>query len=202
MTPTRWLIFAAVMIAASCGSCFAQTRWQRLPAPRDPQFYVPRNKLEEIDGRQETVLVRGRTWVGSMRATNGVARVEATEIHDAAGSSRVTGVVVTVTPADQREESDQIRSMIDYEEIDALVRAIDTATKASDTITKLSHFEVRYRTRGDFEILVFRQLSSGSIAAAIEVGFYDRTRLLMSIDDLIKIRWMIVQAKEKIDEMK
>ena len=201
MTPTRFLILAMLVIGASFSSSFAQTRWQRLPAPRDPQFYVPRNKLEEIDGRHETVLVRGRTWVGSLRATNGSARVEATEIHDSTGA-RATGAVITVTAAEQREEREEIRSMIDYEEIDALVRAIDTATKASDSVTKLTHFEVRYRTRGDFEIMVFKQLSSGSIAAAIEVGFYERTRLLMSLDDLTKLRWMIVQAKEKIDEMK
>ena len=50
--------------------------------------------------------------------------------------------------------------------------------------------------------MVFKQLAGGAVAAGIEVGFYDRVRLLMTIDDLTKLRWMIVQAKDKLDEIK
>jgi len=77
---------------------------------------------------------------------------------------------------------------------------MDTAAKASESITRLSHFEVRYRTKGDFEIMVFKQLENNVIAAAIEGGFFDRSRLYLSIDDLVKLRWMIVQAKERLDQ--
>ena len=172
----------------------------RLPPPRDPQFYEPRNKLEDFDGRAETLLIKGRTWIGTIRGQNGTARVEATEIRDSAASARATGVIITIMatggpPGD-------IRTLIDYEEIDLLVKAIDTAAKAGDSITQLTHFEVRYRTRGDFEIMVFKQLSDNAIAAAIEGGFFDRSRLLLTLDELTKLRWMIVQAKEKLDEIK
>jgi hypothetical protein len=200
MTLTRSLILAALMIAASCGAVCAQRRWERLPAPRDPQFYVPRNKLEDFDGRMETILIKGRTWVGTVRAQNGSARVEATEIRDTATSMRAAGVVVTVM-ADGGPPG-EIRALIDYEEIDALVKAMDTALKASESVTKLTHFEVRYRTRGDFEVMVFKQLSDNAVAAAIEGGFFDRSRLYLTLDELTRLRWMMVQAKEKLDESK
>jgi hypothetical protein len=200
MTQTRSLILAALMIAASCGAVCAQRRWERLPAPRDPQFYVPRNKLEDFDGRLETILIKGRSWVGTVRAQNGTARVEATEIRDTATSTRAAGVVVTVI-ADGGPLG-EIRALIDYEEIDALVKAMDTALKAGETVTKLTHFEVRYRTRGDFEVMVFKQLSDNAIAAAIEGGFFDRSRLYLTLDELTRLRWMMVQAKEKLDESK
>ena len=45
MSTTRSLILLALTIAASFGSVCAQRR-DRLPPPRDPQFYAPRNKLE------------------------------------------------------------------------------------------------------------------------------------------------------------
>ena len=197
---TRSLVLSTLIIAASAVSVGAQRRWERLPPPRDPQFYEPRNKLEDFDGRAETLLIKGRTWVGTIRGQNGTARVEATEIRDTAASARATGVIITIMatggpPGD-------IRSLIDYEEIDLLVKAIDTAAKAGDSITQLTHFEVRYRTRGDFEIMVFKQLSDNAIAAAIEGGFFDRSRLLLTLDELTKLRWMIVQAKEKLDEIK
>lgn len=200
MHPTRSLILAALVITASFGSVCAQRR-ERLPPPRDPQFYDPRNKLEEIEGRLETVLIKGHTWVGTLRIQNGSARVEATEIRDTRNSQRATGVVITVTSTDTAGATNEIRSLIDYEEIDPLVKALDTVAKADETLTKLTHFEARYRTRGDFEVIVFKQLTGG-IAVAVEVGFFERTRLLLTIEELIKLRWMIAQAKERLDEIK
>ena len=198
MSLTRPLILSALMIAAFFGSVCAQERWQRLPPPRDLQFYAPRNKLEEFESRAATVLIKGRTWVGTARAQVGSARVEATEIRDAGNSTRVTGVTITLSGG---EPSTEARCLIDYEEIDQLVKAIDTVAKADDTITKLAHFEVHYRTRGDFEVIVFKQMAGG-IAVAIEGGFFERTRLLLTLDELTRLRWMIVQAKERLDEIK
>jgi len=92
--------------------------------------------------------------------------------------------------------ADQLRSLID-----PLVKAFDFAARADDKVTRLVNFEVRYRTKGDFEIVVFKQ-TTGGLAAAIEAGFIDRTRLLLTLDELTKLRWMIAQAKEKLDELK
>jgi hypothetical protein len=201
MSPTRSLTLSVLILAASFGSCFAQERWQRLPPPRDPQFYSPRNKLEEFESRAETVLIKGRTWVGTLRAQNGSARVEATEIRDAGNSTRTTGVTVTITAIEPERQVNEIRCLIDYEETDPLIKAVDKMAKADDTITKLTQFEVHYRTRGDLEVIVFKQMTGG-IAAAVEGGFFERTRLLLTLDELVKLRWMISQAKDRLDEIK
>jgi hypothetical protein len=199
MRPYRSLLLSTLVIVVSFGSVCAQRRWERLPPPRDPQFYEPRNKLEDLDGRMETILIKGRTYVATLKAQNGNARVEATEIRDTANSTRAQGVVVTIV-ADGGPPG-EIRALIDYEEIDPLIKAFDTIAKSDDTITKLTHFETRYRTKGDFEIMVFKQVAGG-VAAAVEGGFFDRSRLLMTLDDFVKLRWMIAQAKERLDEAK
>jgi len=187
------------MIVACFGSVCAQRRWERVPPPRDPQFYEPRNKLEEFEGRIGTILIKGRTYVATLRAQNGTARVEATEIRDSNNSTRVAGVVMTIV-ADGGPPG-EIRALIDYDEIDPLIKAFDTLAKSDDSITKLTHFETRYRTKGDFEIMVFKQVSGG-VAAAAEGGFFDRSRLLMTLDDFTRMRWMIAQAKDRLDEIK
>lgn len=197
MSLTRPLIFTFVMLASAGFTC-AQERWQRLPRQRDAEFYAPRNKLEEFESRNSTLLIKGRTWVATLRGQAGSARVEATEIRDMGAAVRATGITVTIVGSGSAGEA---RCLIDYEEIDDLVRAFDTLAKADDSITKLTHFEGHYRTLGDFEIIVFRQMSGG-IAAAVEGGFYDRTRLFLTLEELTKLRWMIVQAKEKVDEAK
>ena len=201
MSSSRSLLLVIVLIAAS-GSVCAQRRFERLPPPRDPQFYVPRNKLEDVDGRMETLLIKGRHWVGTLRSQNGSATVEAYEVRDTRNPERVTGVVITFRPADANSRDDEIRSLIDYEEIDPLIKVLDTMVKADDNVTKLSHFEERYRTRGDFEVMVFKQQSGTSVAAAIEGGFFDRLRLLLIMDELVRLRYMIAQAKDRLDEIK
>jgi hypothetical protein len=201
MSP-RTIVFAAVILFSGCGPAFAQRRFdQRLPPPRDLQFYEPRNKLEELDRRVETVLVKGRTYVGTLKISTGSVRVEATEIHDAPGSNRATGVVITFLPNDTTALPGDIHSSIDYEEIDPLVRALDAMIKADDSVTKLTHFEVRYRTRGDFEAMIVKQIS-GNVVVAIEGGFFDRARFFLTPDELTKLRWFVAQAKDRIDEMK
>jgi hypothetical protein len=199
MNRTGSIIFSALVVAVSFGSVCAQRRWERLPPPRDPQFYEPRNKLEDFEGRMETILIKGRTYVATLKAQNGNARVEATEIRDTSNSTRVRGVVITIV-ADGGPPG-EIRSLIDYEEIDALIKAFDTVAKSDESITKLTHFETRYRTKADFEIMVFKQISGG-VAAAVEGGFFDRSRLLLTLDDFVKLRWMIAQARERLDEIK
>lgn len=198
MTPTRSLFLSTLMIVACFGSVCAQRR-ERVPPPRNSQFYEPRNKLEEFEGRMETILIKGRTYVATLRAQNGTASVEATEIRDTNNSTRATGVVVTIAAVGGPQG--EIRSLIDYDEIDALIKAFDTIAKSDDSITKLTHFESRYRTKGDFEIVVFKQVSGG-VAAAVEGGFFDRSRLLMTLDDFTRMRWMIAQARDRLDEIK
>ena len=199
MSSTRSLLLSTIVIVACFGSVCAQRRWERVPPPRDPQFYEPRNKLEEFEGRIGTILIKGRTYVATLRAQNGTARVEATETRDSNNSTRVAGVVITIV-ADGGPPG-EIRALIDYDEIDPLVKAFDAIAKSDDSITKLTHFEARYRTKGDFEILVFKQVSGG-VAAAVEGGFFDRSRLLMTLDDFTRLRWMIAQAKDRLDETK
>ena len=198
MNRTHSLIFSALIVASSFGSVCAQRR-DRVPPPRDPRFYEPRNKLEDFESRLETILIKGRTYVGTVKALNGSARIEATEIRDTGNSTRVTGVVITIV-ADGGTPG-EIRGLIDYEEIDPLIKAFDTAAKADGSITKLTHFEVRYRTKGDFEILVYKQIS-GEVATAVEGGFFDRSRIYLTLDDFIKLRWFIAQAKDRLDEIK
>jgi hypothetical protein len=198
MSLTRSITLTAVVIAVSCISAGAQERWQRLPRQRDAEFYAPRNRLEEFEARQGTLLVKGRTWIATLRSQGGTARVEATEIRNVFDSSRALGVTVTISTSSPSGES---RCLIDYEEIDNLVKAFDTMAKVEDSITKLSHFEAHYRTMSDFEIIVFKQ-TSGGIAAAIEGGFFERTRVLLTLEEFTRLRWMIVQAKEKVDEVK
>lgn len=198
MRLNRSLMLATLFVIASAGHVLSQERWQRLPRARDDQFYAPRNTLEEFESRTSTLLIKGRTWVGTLRTAGAATRVEATEIRDAGNGTRATGVSIAMTGATLGSET---RCLIDYDEIESLVHAFDAMEKTDDSVTKLSNFEAHYRTRGDFELIVFKQ-TTGGIATAIEGGFYERSRVLLTLEEFTRLRWMIVQAKERLDEIK
>jgi hypothetical protein len=58
MILTRLTNCAAILIFAASASVVAQERWQRLPPQRDAYFYTPRNKLEEFESRESTLLIK------------------------------------------------------------------------------------------------------------------------------------------------
>lgn len=166
---------------------------------------APITALGEFDSRMQTIIVRGSTYVQTLTARNGSARVDALELRDETSHTSTNGVVITLKEAngeDNNQPGFETRSYIDYEEIDRVIKAWDQVARTDDTITKLNNFESRYRTRDDFEIVVFRQTPGGTIAAAVSGGRCERARIFLSLDELIKLRHMVAQAKQRLDELK
>src|ERR1043165_7859918 len=116
MNPRRSSILLLLVLVITAAAQ-AQGRRERLPLPRGPQFYQPRNKLEDFDGRLETLLVKGRHVIGTVRGQNGVARVEAVELRDSTTGETASGAVITVvssgTAPAPGTPAVEFRSMID-----------------------------------------------------------------------------------------
>ena len=116
-----------------------------------------------------------------------------------ASAARALGVAIAMRETGERTSEN--RAFIDYEELDSLLRAIDSVSKVSESSTKLVGFEARYRTVGDLEIAVFRQGRAGT-AASVTTGICDRVTGLLTIDELERLRAHIVEAKARLDEIK
>ena len=194
-----------VLLATSTAAAVAQRTRSESRFFRTCDLVGPLTKLEEFDARWETVIVRGSTHVTStVNGRNGTVDVDAIELRDESNGTRAMGAIVELrdTARPDTNRSAEGRVFIDYEEIDPLIAAWDRVARTDDTITKLNNFESHYRSRGDMEISVFRQTPGGAVAAAVSGGICNRVRILLSLDELIKLRWMIVQAKTKLDELK
>jgi hypothetical protein len=70
-----------------------------------------------------------------------------------------------------------------------------------ETATRLPGFEAKYKTLGDFEISVFRQTQRGT-AVTMTTGICDRATQGMTLDDLAKVKAMILEAKTRLDELR
>jgi hypothetical protein len=204
MFPRRVILLSALALF-----CFSPALAQR-PGPQfwrngDCEPFEARTNLEMIDRLQGSVVIKGFTRITTVEVRG--VRVDAVEMRQLAGqgSWRFKGVVLSLREAqpagDNRQRTEESRAFIDYDEIDALLNAIDVMSRVDETATKLVGFEARYRTKGDLEIAVFRQTRSGN-AVMLTTGICDRVTGTMSLDDLAKIKAMIQEAKSRLDEIR
>lgn len=157
----------------------------------------PRTKLEALEDRHSTVVIKGFTRV-SLIDVRGI-RIDAVEMRELGNVARAKGLVVVLREEGERPEDN--RAFVDYEEIDSLLNAIDVISRVDESVTKLTGFEARYKTLGDLEISVFRQTRSGN-AVMIHTGICNRASLTLSLDEFAKIKAMIQDAKTRLDEIR
>ena len=159
--------------------------------------FEPRTKLEAIDDRHSTVVIKGFTRITTVEVRG--VRIDAIEMRELGNVARAKGIVVVLRESGERPDDN--RAYVDYEEIEPLLNAIDAIGRVDESATKLAGFEARYKTQGDFEIGVFRQTSRGT-AVILTTGICDRATATLSLDDLAKVRAMIQEAKSRLDEIR
>jgi hypothetical protein len=157
----------------------------------------PRTKLEAIEDRHSTVILKGFTRITTLEVRG--IRLDAVEMREMGNVARAKGVVVALREGGERPEDN--RAFVDYEEIDPLLNAIDVISRVDETATKLVGFEARFKTLGDLEIGVFRQTRSGN-AVMMSTGICNRATTAMTLDDLAKVKAMIQEAKARLDEIR
>lgn len=157
----------------------------------------PRTKLEAIEDRHSTVVIKGFTRITTVEVRG--VRIDAIEMRELGNVARAKGLVVVLREGGERPDDN--RAFVDYEEIEPLLNAIDAISRVDETATKLAGFEARYKTQGDLEIGVFRQTSRGT-AVVLTTGICDRATASLSLDDLAKVRAIIQEAKTRLDEIR
>jgi hypothetical protein len=194
----RMILFSTLMLVCA-GSAIAQRPgpefWRRVGC----EPVEPRTKLETIDDRHSTVIIKGFTRITTVEVSG--VRIDAVDMREMGNVSRAKGLVVVVTSASEGNRPRDNRAYVDYEEIEPLMNAIDAAARIDETMTKFPGFEAKYRTLGDLEITVFRQTRSGN-AALLTTGVCEQGRTSLTLDELAKVRAMIQEAKARLDEVR
>lgn len=201
MQPRRVVLFLALTLFC-CSSAYAQRPIPGSQRP-GPQFwrkvgcepYEPRTKLEDLDDRYGSVIIKGFTRITTVEVSG--VRIDAVEMRDMGNVTRAKGLVVSLRAGGERPNEG--RAFVDYEELEALLTAIDVISRVDETTTRFPGFEAKYKTLGDLEISVFRQTPRGT-AVTLTTGICDRVTNPMTFDELAKIKAMIQEAKTRLDE--
>lgn len=190
----RTILFSTLLLLCA-GTVLAQRPgpefWRRVSC----EPLEPRTKLEALEDRHSTVVIKGFTRITTVEVRG--VRIDAVEMREMGNVGRAKGLVVSLREGGERPNEN--RAFVDYEEIDSLLNAIDVIGRVDETATRFPGFEARYKTVGDLEVGVFRQTRSGT-AVILATGLCDRATQTLSLDDLLKVKAMIQEARMRLDE--
>src|SRR5829696_2469946 len=192
----RTILFSTVVLFCA-GTALAQRPGPEFWRKVGCEPFEPRTKLEAIEDRHSTVVIKGFSRITTLEVRG--VRIDAVEMREMGNVSRAKGLVIVLREGGERPREN--RAYVDYEEIDPLLNAIDAIARIDETATRFPGFEARYRTQGDLEIGVFRQTRSGT-AVIMTTGICDLATQTLTLDDLAKVKAMILEAKTRLDEVR
>ena len=156
----------------------------------------PPTKLEALETNTGTVIVKGVTLIGSLSTSDGTVTVVCKLDTDAAAGRKESGIRIDIGLSGLREE----KMVIDYEELDSLLGAIDSLSKVDWTATPLSSFNAVYTTKSGFRITASGLRRLGAIEYSIASSERAK-RMMFTQAQLAQFSALIVQARKTLDSV-
>lgn len=178
---------------------FASARAQTQPPAPTP--FEPLTKLEALDTQAGTVIVKNFTYIGSVSGYSGIAMVTGYEFVDVQTGRKDYGIGIELRETGRTErDGREARTYVDYDEIDALLRALDYISKLERSTT-MENFEAQYRSRGELGVATFLR-PNGTLQSEIAIGVFRRAAITVSLGKLTDFRKLIADAKTTIDKIR
>ncbi len=188
-------MFGRVTTLGWMGAGIAAAALGQAPPPVSEPVPPP-TRLEAIRAEEGAVIIRGFTRVGAVSGASGAeVGVEAQEYTNATTGGKERGIAVVVRPAG-RDQAARV-ALVDYEEIEPLVRGVETIWRSDRTVTRLRDYQASYRTHGGLEIATFGRGQPG--VAALSAGWTDRATSVIQVGELQKLGELLAAAKAVLD---
>jgi hypothetical protein len=158
---------------------------------------VPSTTLETWESSTGRVIVKGTAPMGSVSASAAVVSVVCKEDAVVGTSQKVYGITVGIKVNGQPED----RTVIDYDELDSLLSAIDYLSKIDWSVTSLSSFDASYTTKAGLRLVAFSSKRAGQIEFAVRSSRMAKG-ILVAPDQLSQLRSLVDQAKNKLDAIR
>jgi hypothetical protein len=193
MSRITQVAFLLILVVLCTSSAAAQQPTTPLPAPFDPM-----TRLEALDTQTGALLVKNYTYIGAVSGFSGISMVTSYEFVDVQTGRKDYGVGVETRETGRSER--EARTYVDYDELDALLRALDYITKIERSAS-MENFEALYRTRGELTVSTFIR-PNGSLQAEIAIGIFRRAGITISLGRMADFRKLIADAKATLDKIR
>ena len=155
----------------------------------------PKSRLEIFEANTSAVLIKGTDDIGAIAGKVGVVSVKCRETKDVSTGQREFGVIVTVTQAEGIEDT----TVVDFEELDGLLRALDYISKVEWSVTSLGHFEASFITKSGLKVSSYSSRRTSTVEALVMSNRLMRSRAFLTTTHLTQFRTLIEQAKTKLE---
>ncbi|HTR40107.1 MAG TPA: hypothetical protein VMH87_00635 [Pseudomonadales bacterium] len=168
-----------------------------LPLVSNAQYVtnIPPTQIENFEQQPDSIMVKGFGETGSISAEGGTISVRCKESNNVTINQKMYGISVALS-AGQAHGS----LVVDYEELDGMIRALDFLSKISYQVTPMPGFDASFTTRSG--VRVGAHVDRRQSAIQLYVQFDDTEKIPLSADQFTQFENLITSAKTSLDEMR
>jgi hypothetical protein len=169
-----------------------------IPSAQQQEICTPppsATKLEMFSNQTGVVLIRGFSRIGVIKGKGSVT--VAVIVFRAADNPKTTVAGLSVTVKESDTAGREKISYVDYDEIDALLKGIDSISKADRNSTPLAYFEAEYGTKGGLSVFTYG--GGSGIHLGVSSGACSKVTAHLEITDLNELKNLIQNGKTAID---
>ncbi|SPE59772.1 conserved exported hypothetical protein [Verrucomicrobia bacterium] len=179
----------------------ALASWALLPGAAPAQLtngypFVPQTRLEAFETNTGSVVLKTTTQMGLISANGGALAVRCRQITDSGSGRTEYGLVFILG------EAVEDILLLDYDEIDSLLNAIDVFLNIDWSITSMNSFDASYTSKGGLRISAYSLRRSGVIEFSVRSLRSTHPPLPLFRDQVSQVRQFIAQGKTKLDSLR
>ena len=172
--------------------------WLTIQAPaQTANATVPATTLETWEAATDRVMVKGTAPVGSVSLNGAVMSVTCEELAVGGLNQKMYGIRVGIAVKGQSEG----RTVLDYDELDSLLSAIDYLSKVDWSVTSLSSFDASYTSKAGLRVAAFSSKRAGMIEYSVRGSLMGK-RVVVTQGQLSQLRSLVEQAKNNLDAIR
>ena len=157
----------------------------------------PLTSLENLEYTTGQLVVKGTLPIGNVSFGSTTITVICKEDYVALSGGKLYGIAVNLKSSGVPEDL----TVVDYDEMDALLRSVDYVSKVDVSVTSLPSFSAGYTTKAGLRIAAFNSSRAGRIEFALR-GSHFAKRILLTPDQLSQFYNLLALAKSKIEELR
>ncbi len=166
-------------------------------SPAQTTNIYPLTVLEAMESTTGQVVVKGTAPVGNISFGSTLITAVCKEDYFAPGGEKHYGILVDLKSSGVSGDA----TIVDYDELDSLLHAVDSVSKADWSLTPLSSFSIGYTTKAGLRIAGFSSKRTGAIQFALH-GSHFAKGIPLSPDQLSKFYDLLAQSKAQIEQLR
>lgn len=156
---------------------------------------APATEIENFELQTDTLMVKGFGEIGSVSTQGGVVSVRCKESSNLTINRKLYGISVAL---DVNQSHGSL--VVDYDELDALIRALDFLAKISYEVTPMPSFDASFTTRSGLRIGAHSERRQGAINLYLQ--FDGTAKIPLTPDQFTQFQNLITEAKSSLDVTK